>query len=458
MKTTIRLAIAALIASIFSFSPKMICKVITTGVVVSTLESRAQFLTREEADTLYKPKNYVPVITDPGGGYSITIDGTTSYPLPPVDYNRDLQSKPVFVSLAFTARYDDIIFGPDLNHLPNYYEKSWCDTSFLWWKDYGYGLQRVSNKLRIDTTKIMSVSQATFAIATTNSNMTAKANKNTNITILSGTTSVTNDLAASCTFSLPAFLTSETQSLSITGQSLSIKSGSNTINTVSIPTFSTSYTGSTGISVSGSIITNTFPDVSVSLIGTGTSSVIGSYPNYTINSSSTQQSFIAGPSISITSSGLSNTITNISPDQVITLTAGNNDISITGTYPNFTLTPYVPTTYTVNRSINSSTFQISSNRHSSAIYNIGISCTANIGGNASGLVQLQYSINGGTTWINSSRIKNSNNVTLAITLQSVNEQEAIIAIDNIPVGAILKIVPTVVGTTTITSIIGFETY
>ncbi len=118
----------------------------------------------------------------------------------------------------------------------------------------------------------------------------------------------------------------------------------------------------------------------------------------------------------------------------------------------------VPTTYTVNRSINSSTFQVSTSRHADAIYNIGISCTASIGGNASGLVQLQYSIDGGSTWLNASRIKNSNSVSLAITLNSINEQEVELVVLNIPANARLKIVPTQSGTTTITSILGFETY
>lgn len=197
----------------------------------------------------------------------------------------------------------------------------------------------------------------------------------------------------------------------------------------------TTVSAGTGINyVSGTgVITNSLPDQTVFITASNPSVTIsGSYPSFTVG--------------------------NAAPDQVVNLTAGNNDISISGTYPNFTITPYTPTTFTVSRAINSSTFQISTTRHADAIYNVGISCTASIGSNASGLIQLQYSIDGGSTWLNASRIKNSNTVTLAIALASVNDQEVVIVMLNIPAGARLRIVPTTSGTTTITSILGFETF
>lgn len=151
-------------------------------------------------------------------------------------------------------------------------------------------------------------------------------------------------------------------------------------------------------------------------------------------------------------------ITNSAPDQAVTLSAGNTDISISGSYPNFTVTPYVQTTFSVTRAINSSTFQVSSTRRCSVVYNIGISCTASIGSNAAGTLLLQYSLSGGATWLNAPEIKNSNTVTLAIALNSINVQESITAINNVPAGTIFRMVPTIVGTTTITYISGFETY
>jgi hypothetical protein len=114
-------------------------------------------------------------------------------------------------------------------------------------------------------------------------------------------------------------------------------------------------TASTGISVTngaGSItITNTAPDQVVSLTGAGTTSISGTYPNFTITSDDqfdgtvTSVDLTAGTGISvsggpITSSG-SITVTNTAPDQTVVLNAGTG-ISTSGTYPNFTVTNTAP--------------------------------------------------------------------------------------------------------------------
>jgi hypothetical protein len=130
------------------------------------------------------------------------------------------------------------------------------------------------------------------------------------------------------------------------------------------PTWTTPTTGTvtsvdatagTGISVSGGpittsgslTITNTAPDQVVALTGAGTTSISGTYPNFTITSDDqfdgtvTSVDLTAGTGISvsggpITSSG-SITVTNTAPDQVVSLT-GAGTTSISGTYPNFTVT------------------------------------------------------------------------------------------------------------------------
>jgi hypothetical protein len=130
------------------------------------------------------------------------------------------------------------------------------------------------------------------------------------------------------------------------------------------PTWTTPTTGTvtsvdatagTGISVSGGpittsgsiTITNTAPDQVVGLTGAGTTSISGTYPNFTITSDDqfdgtvTSVDLTAGTGISvsggpITSSG-SITVTNTAPDQVVSLT-GAGTTSISGTYPNFTVT------------------------------------------------------------------------------------------------------------------------
>ncbi|MDD3875739.1 MAG: tail fiber domain-containing protein [Bacteroidales bacterium] len=147
----------------------------------------------------------------------------------------------------------------------------------------------------------------------------------------------------------------------------------------------TAYTAGTGISVSGTTISNTLPDQVVSLtMGSGLSST-GSYPNFTLTNtqpnathtgdatgsnslvverirgrtvSATPPSpgqvlkwnasewapaddantaYTAGTGISVSGTTISNTL----PDQVVTLTMGSG-LSSTGSYPNFTLSNTQP--------------------------------------------------------------------------------------------------------------------
>jgi hypothetical protein len=116
----------------------------------------------------------------------------------------------------------------------------------------------------------------------------------------------------------------ELQSLSISGNDLTISDG----NTVTLP--GSSYTAGTGIDIQGNEIINLAPDQNVTLTGTGATTVTGTYPNYTINS--TAGSYNAGTGIDITT----NTITNTTPDQTVILNNGTG-ISVTGTYPDFTI-------------------------------------------------------------------------------------------------------------------------
>jgi hypothetical protein len=94
----------------------------------------------------------------------------------------------------------------------------------------------------------------------------------------------------------------------------------------------TIYTAGTGINISGTSITNTAPDQLVTLTGSGATSITGAYPNFTV--SSTDNNTIYSSGIGINISG--NTITNAAPDQLVTLT-GSGATSVTGSYPNFTI-------------------------------------------------------------------------------------------------------------------------
>jgi len=106
-----------------------------------------------------------------------------------------------------------------------------------------------------------------------------------------------------------------------------------------------SLTAGTGISLdltTGDItVTNSEPDQTVVLTdGTGIT-VTGTYPSFTITSSITQYTdtdarlaLSAGTGISYDNT--TGIITNSEPDQIVTLTNGT-DISVTGTYPSFTI-------------------------------------------------------------------------------------------------------------------------
>ena len=117
---------------------------------------------------------------------------------------------------------------------------------------------------------------------------------------------------------------------------------------------SVALTAGTGISISGGPITtsgvievtNTAPDQVVALTQGGTTTITGTYPNFTISSADqytgtvTSVSLTAGTGISIsggpiTSSG-SIQVINSAPDQTVVLT-GSGTTSVTGTYPNFTI-------------------------------------------------------------------------------------------------------------------------
>ena len=94
-----------------------------------------------------------------------------------------------------------------------------------------------------------------------------------------------------------------------------------------------SYDNTTGI------ITNSEPDQVVTLTAGTDISITGTYPDFTIDFTGATggvTSIIAGTGISVDQSTGSVTVTNSEPDQIVTLTGGTG-ITITGTYPDFTI-------------------------------------------------------------------------------------------------------------------------
>jgi len=126
---------------------------------------------------------------------------------------------------------------------------------------------------------------------------------------------------------------------------------------VTINSDDTVYTAGAGISIDGSkVITNTDPDQTVVITGSGGATVTGTYPSFNISTTNEEgvESVVAGTAISINNTDPANPIvTNTSPDQTVVLSGGDN-ITITGTYPNFTIAsddPPAPLVTSVNTQI-----------------------------------------------------------------------------------------------------------
>jgi len=90
-------------------------------------------------------------------------------------------------------------------------------------------------------------------------------------------------------------------------------------------------------------------DQTVALTGAGATSISGTYPNFTITSTDTNTdtdtTYTAGSGLSLTGTEFANT----APDQTVTLT-GAGTTTVSGTYPNFTITG-AGTTYTAGTGI-----------------------------------------------------------------------------------------------------------
>jgi len=94
-------------------------------------------------------------------------------------------------------------------------------------------------------------------------------------------------------------------------------------------------------------VTNTAPDQTVTLTQAGSTTITGTYPNFTISSTDNvddadadpaneNQTVSAGAGVGVVQTGQDFQVTNTAPDQTVTLTQGGST-TITGTYPNFTI-------------------------------------------------------------------------------------------------------------------------
>lgn len=150
-----------------------------------------------------------------------------------------------------------------------------------------------------------------------------------------------------------------TPTLQINGNILSITGG----NSVTLPTGGSTYTGGNGISITGSVITNSAPDQTVTLANGTNVNINGTYPSYTVNATptlsltGTQLSISGGNSVTLPTgttytngSGISlvsgTIITNTAPNQTVNISGAG----VSGTYPNYTITAGAQTSITAGNS------------------------------------------------------------------------------------------------------------
>jgi plasmid maintenance system killer protein len=151
-------------------------------------------------------------------------------------------------------------------------------------------------------------------------------------------------------------------------------------------------------------------DQTVALTGAGATSISGTYPNFTITSTDTNTdtdtTYTAGSGLSLTGTEFANT----APDQTVALT-GAGATSVSGTYPNFTITSTdnnTDTTYTAGTGItltgtefsltNSTSYMLNNADNDTIAYTNKTTFRSNtdggtVNGNMSGLEVFQSTLN-----------------------------------------------------------------
>src|SRR3989339_461157 len=248
----------------------------------------------------------------------------------------------------------------------------------------------------------------------------------------------------------------DNQTLSLSSNQLSINNG----NTIDVPY----YSAGTGINFTGTYpnftINNSQPDQSITIAGTGATSVSGTYPNFTINSTDNNTTYTAGTGVGISGTTITNTapdqtvsiangnginvagsypaftITNTKPDQIISI-LGNGATSVSGTYPNFTINTPV-STYSAGtgislsgNTINSVWTKIGNNIYNNNAQNVGI-----------GIQNPQSNLHihgGGSGSTSNAKIVNPppNPVAAASSLQLTNPSTGITNTDGLVIGTFM---------------------
>lgn len=157
-------------------------------------------------------------------------------------------------------------------------------------------------------------------------------------------------------------------------------------------------------------------------------------------------SISAGTGISYNSS--TGQITNSAPDQTVSLTAGPG-ISITGTYPNFTIGLVTPTINNAPGRTANSNFTISATKFYWVSYSV--LCTVTnplLAGSSTASAFLEYSTNGGSSWNTPVQIGNSSAVGVAVAIAITNGQTVTLT-GAIPANGLVRIRTTTTGTASV---------
>ena len=214
------------------------------------------------------------------------------------------------------------------------------------------------------------------------------------------------------------------------------------INSVPAQSFS-SLTGKP-TTLSGYGITDAYP------LAGNPSGFISSIPAQTWSSITGKPSFS-----SVATTGSYNDLTDKpTPPSTLNLTSGNG-ISITGTYPNLTVSLVAPTVSIATRTLNSN-FTISSTKPSTVSYSI--SCTVTnplLIGTSTATAYLEYSLNGGTTWLTPSQSGNSSAVGVTVAIQLTNTQTGTLT-GVIPANALTRVRTATTGTASVAYVTGTE--
>lgn len=422
---------------------------IAVGAILSaelTKEVKAQYLTKEEADTYYKSILYTPTISavEVSGTPYLRVDDLNNYENSVYVWNM-IQSKPDFCGVAINCNYNQLNGTPFIPTLSYGMHNNFGDYSV----DTG-AVHGIMSKDRAN----IAISNMTTSIAGISSDMSSKQNSlsGTGFVKISGTT-ISYDNSSYYLNSNPSGYISSVpaQSFSsLTGKPTTLSgygitdayplSGNPSGFLTSVPAQSfASLTGKPTI-LSGYGITDAYPlsgnpssfitqsgaRNAISLTTTGTSGA-ATYNSGTGVLNVPQYSFGG-----VTSIGLSSTDFAVSGSPVTTsgnitanlnttgVSAGNYDWVTVDTKGRVTAGGYmsVPSPIAAGTRSFNTAYQISTTVYSKVSLGVSISCNLSLTGGQAGTVLLEISPNGSTGWIAITPVSNSNLGSLTIGLNT----------------------------------------